>query len=152
MPFFGNTKALHKPPFLLQASTCIWLARTVSHDHTGSLTRWAWSFANLQNDLQTDVENVWWFTKSQCLPQLHRQMRENRGDREISLRDWNYLDGILEDFTKHTHTHKSKLWVEVTSRKPCLQKHSHLYNILSHFHALENFHPWQKSNNVWNRI
>lgn len=36
---------------------------------------------------------------------------------------------------------KSKLWVEITPRICCLQKHSHPYNTLSHFYALENLPP-----------
>lgn len=66
----------------------------------------------------------------------------NTGDNETSLRNWNYLDGISKDLAKHTQPqHKSKLWVGITSRISCLQKHSHPYITLSHFYALENFPP-----------
>lgn len=160
MPLFlGKVKAFPKPPSPLQASTCIPLARAVPHGHTGSLIKWALSSSSLQNDWQREARNACFSTKGQCLPQLNKA-RENAGDGEISWRGWNYLDGILKDFTKQTHTHtqrqtqahKSKLWVEITSRISCLQKRSHLYNTLSHFYALENFHPWQKSSDLWNRI
>lgn len=148
MPFIRKGITFLGPPFPLWASTCISLARTVSHGCTGSLMRWALNVSSPQ------MAGRKRFGMPDDLPRplLKRQMRKNTEGSEISLRDWNSQNGMSKYFTKYIHKEdKSKLWVKITSRTPCLQKHSHPYNILSHCCALENFYPWQKSSHLWNR-
>lgn len=71
-------------------------------------------------------------------------MKENGRDSEISVKDlklstWHWGKNLQN--IPPIQRHKRKLWVEIKPRISCLQKHSQPYNTLSHFYALENFHP-----------